>query len=235
MSAPAIRITQVLGIPLVVTITRADGASVTAYSDVGLTTPVTQPAAISADTTYYVSGQGYFIVSMKVAGVELGPFPVYCAEHQTTPVPVPADADALRRIGVAGAAGTTELGYAERTTNDSTTNTAYASVGSNKISGLSVTVVGEGLPVLVEFFCPSVVHSVANTATAAVLLTNGAVTSGQQGFGEASTSAGLILRRRRILTPGTSYTFEVGKYVVAAGTGTYIAGSDNPMHLAVSR
>lgn len=133
---------------------------------------------------------------------------------------------------------TTELGYAERTTNDTTTNTAYASAASNKISGLSVTVVGEGLPVLIEFFATIAYHSVANTSVSAALVVNGATTSGQAAtVFSPSTSAGpsLILRRRMVLTAGTSYTFEIGKYVGAAGTGTYFAGANFPMHLAVSR
>jgi hypothetical protein len=135
---------------------------------------------------------------------------------------------------------TSELGYAERTTSDTTTNTAYGSVASNKISGLSVTVVGEGLPVLVEFFAPQVLHSVQGNDVAAVLLTNGAVTGGQ--FAVAGTSGAtadvgpaFILRRRLLLASGTSYTFEVGKFAIQAGTATYVAGADFPMHLSVTR
>jgi hypothetical protein len=132
----------------------------------------------------------------------------------------------------------TELGYEERTTNDTTTNTAYASTTSNKISGLSVTVVGQGLPVLIEFFCPGVFHSVAATGVSVALITNGALTSGQLATVDSSAtnkSRALIMRRRMLLTAGTSYTFEVGKYVDAAGTGTYTAVADAPMYLAVTR
>lgn len=126
-----------------------------------------------------------------------------------------------------------ELGYAERTTSDTTTNTSYGSAASNKISGLSVTVTGEGLPVYVEFYCPVVTHSVAGTGVNSVLLINGAVTGGQLD-GQLDKNAS-TMRRRVVLTAGTSYTFEVGKYVAAAGTGTWSAAADFPMHLAVTR
>lgn len=132
----------------------------------------------------------------------------------------------------------TELGYAERTTVDTTTSTSYASAPSNKISGLSVTVVGEGLAVSVEFFCPGVKHSTAGVGVASALVLNGALTGGQIGLGDSDSTANsrtLIMRRRMILTAGTSYTFEVGKYVMSAGTGTYDAAADFPMHLSVSR
>jgi hypothetical protein len=134
--------------------------------------------------------------------------------------------------------GSGELGYAEVTASDTTTNTSYASSISNKIAGLSVTVVGQGLPVRIDFFCTGASHSVAAKGVNAVLLINGAVTSGQLGatvppaVGFANS---LYLARRLVLTAGVSYTFEIGKYLVGAGTGTYAAGPDNPMHLAVTR
>jgi hypothetical protein len=131
-----------------------------------------------------------------------------------------------------------ELGYASRTTNDTTTNAAYASSSSNKISGLSVTVVGEGLPVLIEFYCPSVAHSVANSAVNATLVINGALSGGQIGTSHSISSTvgqGMLLRHRKVLALGTSYTFEIGKYLGAAGTGTYTGNADFPMHLAVTR
>lgn len=132
----------------------------------------------------------------------------------------------------------TELGYAERTTNDTTTNTAYASSPSNKISGMSVTVVGTGQPVEIEFYCPQVYHSVANTVVSAELLIGGALAGGQfASENSPSTAAGpfLTIKRRLILTAGTSYTFEVGKSISGAGTGTYFASADSPMHLVVRR
>lgn len=142
---------------------------------------------------------------------------------------------ALPRLFVPSWNQSSELGYAERTSNDTTTNATFGNVGSNKISGLSVTVVGEGKPVMVEFYCSSAIHSVTDTAAGVVLLINGATTGGQQGYVEAKTSEALIMRRRLVLTAGTSYTFEIGKFIVAAGTGTYLAGADNPMHLSVNR
>ena len=131
-----------------------------------------------------------------------------------------------------------EMGYAERTTDDTTTNTAYASTPSNKISGLSVTVIGEGQPVMVEFFCPGVKHSVAASPVNAVLIINGSVTGGQLATADSPATGNarfLMFRRRMVLTAGTSYTFEVGKYATSAGTGTYTAVADAPMHLSVNR
>jgi hypothetical protein len=138
------------------------------------------------------------------------------------------------------AAFTSELGYAERVTSDTTTNTSYAASTSNKISGLSVTLTGEGLPVLVEFYCPQVLHSVTGDDVGVVLLVNGAVTGGQFAVAGTSTAsadlgASLVLRRRLVLADGDSTTFEVGKFAVQAGTATYVAGADYPMHLAVTR
>ena len=128
----------------------------------------------------------------------------------------------------------TELGYAERTTNDTTTNTDYNAVTTNKISGLSVTVVGQGLPVLVEFYCPLGQHSVTGSGVAVALVINGALTSGQYVTSNGIDS--MVLRRRLLLAAGASYTFEVGMWLVTtAGTGTYSGGSDFPMHLSVNR
>ncbi len=130
-----------------------------------------------------------------------------------------------------------EIGYAERTTSDTTTNTVLASATSNKISGLSVTVTGTGRPVEIEFFCPLCYHSsTAAKFVGAAILINGSETGAQLGtVDSATTGAGrtLIVRRRIVLTSGSSYTFEVGKWIESAGTGNYLVGADFPMHLSV--
>jgi len=132
----------------------------------------------------------------------------------------------------------TELGYAERTTSDTTTNTTLASAPSNKISGMSVTVIGTGQPVSVEFFCPYGFHSVADGNVTTTLVINGSATGAQfASTANHATNIGqlIVLKRRLVLTAGTSYTFEIGKSITGAGTGTWAASTDAPMHLAVTR
>lgn len=234
MSAPRFRIIPAFaGSATVVNFTRVDGLAVSAFSDEARTSPVTLPTTITTDTTFYFAREGRFIPSVKVGGVEL-----------TSGADVPVLSGTVGMFQVPGGDGritvdgTTQLGYAERATNDTTTNTSYASAPSNKIAGLSVTVVGQGLPVTVEFFCPQVYHSVANTLVSCELLINGALATGQ--FASAfspSTAAGpfLLMKRKPLLVAGTSYTFEVGKSVSGAGTGTYTGAADSLMYLEVSR
>lgn len=133
-----------------------------------------------------------------------------------------------------------ELGYAERTTNDTTTNTSLvdADLAANTIGGLTFTVTGDGNPVDVEFRCSGAYHSTANTRVNAVLLVNGSSVNGDLGAADSpSTSGGpsLSFKRRLVLTDGVSYTFEVAKRVAAAGTGTYVAAATFPMYLAATR
>lgn len=228
------------GETVVVSITSAGGGNaLTLYSDANATTATTNPLTITTVTTVYVRETVNALVSLKIGGVEFatlsGSSLAYTFEDGSV-----GSCGVVKRstIDTFAETGSTELGYAERTSNDTTTNTAYASSTSNKISGLSVTVVGQGLPVLVEFFCPGVFHSVAATGVSVTLITNGALTSGQLATVDSSAtnkSRALVMRRRMVLTAGTSYTFEVGKYVDAAGTGTYTAVADAPMHLSVNR
>lgn len=131
-----------------------------------------------------------------------------------------------------------ELGYQERTTNDTTTNTSRTSASSNTISGLTVSsIVGTGQAVDIEFFCSAVVHSVVNTYIGVDLVVTGTGNAEQLAavsVPDTSTGRTLVLRRRKVLTAGTTYSFDAGKYVGAAGTGTYAATATNPMHLSVT-
>lgn len=239
MSA-GLRVVGVDGLPVSVTIQNAAGTTLSAWADAALTSAVTMPLVITSDTTFWLAGQSSVLVSMKIGGVELGPVPVSVSAGGAsfvTSVPLPSDDDSLKHIAAAGAI-TTELGYAERTTNDTTTNTVYASATSNKINSLIVAVTGQGVPVSVEVYCPTAYHSVADKNAALVLLINGSVTSGQTSESTSSIAAGangLLLLRSLVLASGVEYIFEVGKYLSAAGTGTYVAWSDAPMHLKVSR
>lgn len=132
-----------------------------------------------------------------------------------------------------------ELGYVERTSNFTTTATT-AGAGSI-IPTFSVTVVGQGRPVDFECYLPQVFHSVANTAVLCYLtITTGGVAANvpYTSISSARTDAGeaVILRRRRILTAGVSYTATVNVYGLAAGTTT-VAGATStyPFLSAVSR
>jgi hypothetical protein len=128
-----------------------------------------------------------------------------------------------------------ELGYAERTTNDTSTNTSFGGAASNKITGLTVTVTGTGRPVEIELFIASVQHSTINSYVGAVILMDGAVIAAGNGSSPATTNGRpLILKARKVLTNGQSYTFEIGKNTQAA-TATYGADPSYPMYLSVVR
>lgn len=132
-----------------------------------------------------------------------------------------------------------EIGYAERTTNHTTTVTSAAS--ATDISGLSVTVTGKGRPVEVNFYTASVTHSVANSNVSAFISGNGAVGGSLGQFGgqsSPSTTAGLgdaiNITRRVVLTDGVSYTFTVRVFSLVAGTSTIYGAAGLPMSLAVT-
>lgn len=131
-----------------------------------------------------------------------------------------------------------ELDYVERTSNDTTTNTSGTdgNLAANKISGLTCEVVGAGRLVEVEFQCAGVYHSVANSPVMAYLLVNDSAAGGTLALTTSpSTTSGelLSLKRRMLLTDGTTYVFSIGKKLSAAGTGTYQAGTTFPMFLSV--
>jgi hypothetical protein len=112
-----------------------------------------------------------------------------------------------------------ELGFAERSTSFSTsTNT--------DITGLSVTVVGQGRPVDVEFFCSSAYHSVVGSMVRADIKSNGAVINSWFDItSHATIGRTCLVRQRVVLTAGTSYTFTVGTFLGTAGTMTWFASA----------
>jgi hypothetical protein len=124
-----------------------------------------------------------------------------------------------------------ELGFAERTTNFTTTATATL---TGDITGLSITVIGTGQPVDVAVYLPSVRHSVANTTVAGYLSVNGVTTGGQtSGTSSPSTTEGrtAYLKRRMVLTDTVSYTFQAGLFGAAAGTVTSLGNANFPMQI----
>lgn len=131
-----------------------------------------------------------------------------------------------------------ELAAAVSTASDTTTNTARTSAHLNVISGLTLSnIVGTGQAVDIEFICPVAVHSVASTGVNVDLVINGADNTDQiAAVSSPATNSGrtLVLRWRKVLTAGTTYTFQVGKWLAAAGTGTYGAATNNPMTLSAT-
>lgn len=150
-----------------------------------------------------------------------------------------ADLSAIETMYAAHTPGK-ELGYAEVLS--SLTSTATDVGAAAALAGLSVTVIGQGKPVEIEYFCPSVNHTVANTSVSIALGSNGSKLSAQSQIGAtsaASTVAGLgksiSVKRRAVLTLGVSYTFTVHAfaYGVAGTSILYAANPYEPQFLSV--
>lgn len=136
----------------------------------------------------------------------------------------------------------TELGYDERGSNFFTTNTAiFSTAAASLIGGLSVTVVGTGDPVSVEFYAPAVGHTSAAIVTS-YFVVNGDITHALSQYKNWATGQGEggTMRRRMVLTNGTSYTIQVGLAGAVAGTtsalgqATFNGESAGVMYLRVT-
>lgn len=133
----------------------------------------------------------------------------------------------------------TDLGTVQRGSNATSTTTA-ATDAAGDITGLSVTVVGQGRPVDIRFHAPGVYHSVANTLVSVILMCNGEVVGLNNQIGTENsplTNNGpsmSISRRTGILTFGTNYTFSVRLWGNAAGTSTLVGAAFCPIELAVT-
>lgn len=64
------------GLTVAVTFTTLAGGAVQAYSDAGLSTPLTAPIVISNLATFYLPADGPYLCSLTMGGVELGPVQV---------------------------------------------------------------------------------------------------------------------------------------------------------------
>jgi len=130
-----------------------------------------------------------------------------------------------------------ELGYAERATADTTTNATAGDASANLIAGLAVPVTGIGRAVEVEFYCTAR-HSVVDGFVGVWLTNNGTLLAGAYcPVPSVSTSRSNTLRAtaRVLLADGAAANFEVGKFVIGAGTGTYDGSASNPMWMAVTQ
>ena len=134
----------------------------------------------------------------------------------------------------------TELGYASRLTTFTTTNVSATSGG--EIPAMTLSIVGTGRPVDILFNVPAVFHSVVDTSVSVCLLVNGAFSTSYDsqlavGFSPKNNNGPtLTLRRRILLTDGTTYNFGIRVVGGAAGTCTLVAAGYAPIELiATSR
>lgn len=132
-----------------------------------------------------------------------------------------------------------ELGYAEVVTATTSTNTAAgsASMSVNAIPGLSLTVIGAGRPVMVEFVGQGY-NTTVDTPIGVALLTNSSTANGAWAYGATHVIgvgffAPLVVRRRLVLTAGQSYSFQVGMWV-AGSTGHFYADTTTPQPMYLS-
>lgn len=137
-----------------------------------------------------------------------------------------------------------ELGYAELTTDFTTTNTALSVVDGPGAGGVIPLfsigpIVGAGRPVEIEFYAPQVRHSVAGAFVNAYLIVNGSAQPAEDGqnalMASAVTNLGRIhvMKRRLVLADGTPYTFKLGIQGGTAGTATVDAGDDTRPYFSV--
>lgn len=116
---------------------------------------------------------------------------------------------------------------------ESRTSTAINLGAATDLAGLSITVTGTGRPVEVEYYCTSVVHSVANTNVSLLIACNGVALSPQSQVAAVSsptTVAGtgqfISVRRPVDLALGVEYVFTVRCFAYnVAGTSTLYAAS----------
>jgi hypothetical protein len=125
-----------------------------------------------------------------------------------------------------------EMGYAERTTSHTSSNTGAST--ADKISGLSVTVTGTGRAVAVEFYARQVRNSGSGIWNVIQLIQDGV--AAQTGVTVSATTTindSVYIQMRKVLTDTVSYTFEVGVTTQSA-TCTVVADATGPMSLSVT-
>ena len=137
-----------------------------------------------------------------------------------------AEVDTLVQQAVEDHAPGIELGYAERFT-------SYVA-GNSDMTGMSITVEGQGRPVDVEFFCSAVHHSTVGSLVRVDIKRNGTIIESAADItSNASFGRHLYGKRRIPLTDGVSYTFTVGVFQGSAGSMTWYADATRPIWLSV--
>jgi hypothetical protein len=126
-----------------------------------------------------------------------------------------AAADAAAAAAAAYSGGGLELANAERNTSFTSTNTTLGSVqAAHKVPGLSITIVGNGRPLDVEFGCPNACDGAnADNSVGAYFVVDGlyGTYAGLARTSSPETAIGreLLLRRRIPTVDGVAMTIEV--------------------------
>lgn len=142
---------------------------------------------------------------------------------------------AAGQLGPPGA----QIAHDEVATNQTATATT-AATATSIIAGSAVAY--DGSPIILEFFCPRVFHTVASTAVLFELY-DSATGLGQISAGRSvSTADGDFVYGFRKLTPSVAtHTYNIRMWVGAAGTGTAAAGGGGaagtlvPMFLRITK
>ena len=133
----------------------------------------------------------------------------------------------------------TQLGYASVTASSVTVNSSNAdlALASNTITGLSLTTVGTGRPVQVQFLGQAY-NTVANAFNVAQLLINSSAVGGVGAACSVPVNTGqyasLSFQGNVVLTAGTSYTFTVGMWCKASTEAVFYADSTTPMPMTLT-
>lgn len=131
-----------------------------------------------------------------------------------------------------------DLGTVARTT--AVTSTATTVTAATAISGLSVSITGQGRPVDLRFFAPIVYNSGgANVAVSAMILRNGDPVSTDNQLGSVyspATNLGpalTIVRRTAPIAVGAAVTFTVRLWT-PSGTANILPSATYPIELSVT-
>ncbi len=139
--------------------------------------------------------------------------------------------------------GTVELGYAEKTSNTTITSTSPTSPTA---TGLSVTVVSDGSPMTVEFYCGEATPpNVNNGVMLAALWVDGAEYDRTMGvlynYSDGVNSGRTIYAKKRITLAAGSHTIDIRGWLAnnAGLSGYYFAGTNvsgfSPAYIRVSK
>lgn len=132
-------------------------------------------------------------------------------------------------LGFAALMGTSSLTYTNALVTD-------AALSSNKLPGLSVTTIGVGRPVRVEFQ-GNAYNTTANAYASAQLLINNSAVGGAGATVSSPSTSGyrtLSFRASPLLSLGVSYTFEVGAWVQTSTTGAYYSDGTTPLPMTLT-
>ena len=120
-----------------------------------------------------------------------------------------------------------ELGYAEITSNHTTTTTNAHTV----IEDAEIAIVVGSRPIVLEFWAPSIAHSAAN-ANYYVFIREGTTDIAYcQYFNGAASELKPVLVKRRLQPSAGSHTYFATTYQTTVGTTTLQAAGSGPGHI----